>query len=62
MPFGKIDQRVEDGGFGAVKTCCAESVDDCWSEEGAVEVVRLRHGGGGVACRVLPFCVDVLVI
>ena len=40
VALGEIDQRVEDGGFGAVEACGAEGVDYHRPQEGAVEVVR----------------------
>ena len=40
----EIRESVEDGGFGGVEAGGAEGVQDEGAEEGAVEVVGLRHG------------------
>lgn len=50
MPLREIEERVEDGGFGAVEAGGAEGVENEGAEDGAVQGVRLGgHGcwGGG---------------
>jgi hypothetical protein len=44
VALGEVDERVEDGGFGAVETGGAKGVNYGRPKESAVEVMGLRHG------------------